>query len=115
MRERVRELVARLPADGAVIVASRGDEEILRFPDRPGWHFPQGPDGVYAGCYPADGAGAVAELERLRAQGGRWFLLPKTSLWWLDHYRELSAHLRERYREIVRDEACVMFSLEEAR
>jgi GT2 family glycosyltransferase len=115
VRERVQQLVAELPADGAVIVASRGDEDLLCFPDRPGWHFPQGPDGVYAGCYPADGAQAVAELERLRAQGGRWFLLPKTSLWWLEHYRELTAHLSERYREIVREEACVMFSLEEAR
>jgi len=114
VRERVRELVAALPPDGAVIVASRGDEEILRFEDRAGWHFPQGPDGVYAGCYPADGTQAVAELERLRERGGRWFLLPKTSLWWLEHYRELGAHLRERYREIVRDEACVLFSLEEA-
>jgi GT2 family glycosyltransferase len=115
VRERVRQLVAELPADGAVIVASRGDEEILRFPDHAGWHFPQTPEGVYAGCYPADGAQAVAELERLRARGGRWFLLPQTSLWWLEHYRELKAHLSERYREIVREEACVMFSLEEAR
>ena len=89
VRERVRELVAGLPAGGPVIVASRGDDEILRFPDRPGWHFPQDPDGVYAGYYPADGVEAVAELERLRARGGRWFLLPKTSLWWLEHYREL--------------------------
>jgi GT2 family glycosyltransferase len=114
VRDRVRELVAGLPPEGAVIVASRGDEEILRFEDRAGWHFPQGPDGVYAGCYPADGAQAVAELEALRARGGRWFLLPKTSLWWLEHYRELRAHLSERYREIVREEACVMYSLEEA-
>jgi len=115
VRERVRELVAELPPEGAVIVASRGDEEILRFEDRAGWHFPQGPDGVYAGCYPADGTQAVAELERLRERGGRWFLLPKTSLWWLEHYRELRAHLAERYREVVREEACVMYALEEAR
>ncbi|HEU4703248.1 MAG TPA: glycosyltransferase family 2 protein [Conexibacter sp.] len=115
VRERVRELVADLPPEGAVIVASRGDEEILRFPGRAGWHFPQDAAGVYAGCYPADGAQAVAELERLRARGGRWFLLPKTSLWWLEHYRELGEHLRERYREIVREEACVLYALEEAR
>jgi GT2 family glycosyltransferase len=115
VRARVRELVAELSPDGAVIVASRGDEEILRFADRAGWHFPQGPGGVYAGCYPADGAQAIAELEELRARGGRWFLLPKTSLWWLEHYRELRAHLSERYREVVREEACVMYSLEEAR
>ncbi|HEX4804555.1 MAG TPA: glycosyltransferase family 2 protein [Conexibacter sp.] len=115
LRERVRQLVAALPAEGAVIVASRGDEELLRFPAHDGWHFPQTPDGVYAGHYPTDGAAAVAELERLRARGGRWFLLPKTSLWWLEHYRELRAHLSAHYREVVREEACVMFSLEGAR
>jgi GT2 family glycosyltransferase len=115
VRERVREVVADLPAQAAVIVASRGDDEILRFPDHRGWHFPQTSEGVYAGCYPVDGAAAVAELERLRAAGGRYFLLPQTSLWWLEHYRELTAHLRERYREVVREEACVMFSLEGAR
>jgi len=114
LRTRVREVVAELPADSAVIVASRGDEEILRFPGRRGLHFPQTSEGVYAGCYPADGAEVVAQLERLRAQGARWFLLPRTSLWWLDHYRELRAHLSARYREVVRDEACVVFSLEEA-
>lgn len=115
LRERVRQLVAALPAEGAVIVASRGDDELLRFPAHDGWHFPQTPDGVYAGCYPQDGAAAVAELERLRARGGRWFLLPRTSLWWLEHYRELRAHLAAHYREVVREEACVMFSLEGAR
>ena len=115
VRARVREVVADLPPQTAVIVASRGDEEILRFPDHAGWHFPQTTEGVFAGHYPADGAEAVAELERLRARGGRYFLLPKTSLWWLDHYRELSAHLSRRYREVVREEACIMFALEEAR
>jgi len=115
LRARVRQLVAALPPDGAVIVASRGDDELLRFPAHDGWHFPQTPDGVYAGCYPTDGAAAVVELERLRARGGRWFLLPRTSLWWLEHYRELRAHLSAHYREVVREEACVMFSLEGAR
>jgi GT2 family glycosyltransferase len=112
VRVRVHQLVAELPPKGAVIVASRGDEELLRFPAHDGWHFPQTPDGVYAGCYPADGVAAVAELERLRARGGRWLLLPKTSLWWLEHYRELRTHLSMHYREIVREDACVMFSLE---
>ncbi|HKG02358.1 MAG TPA: glycosyltransferase family 2 protein [Conexibacter sp.] len=115
VRERVRQVVADLPAESAVIVASRGDEEILRFPEHRGLHFPQTSEGVYAGHYPIDGAQAVVELERLRAQGGRYFLLPKTSLWWLDHYRELEAHLSERYREVVREEACIMFALEDAR
>jgi len=112
VRERVREIVAsRLPPEAAVIVVSRGDEELLRFPRHEGWHFPQVDDGIYAGHYPADGGEAIAELERLRARGGEYFLLPKTSLWWLDHYRELGAHLEERYAEVFRDDVCVVFAL----
>lgn len=112
VRGRVRELVAALPSQAAVIVASRGDTELLRFPDHRGWHFPQMPDGVYAGHYPADGAEAVAQLERLRAKGGQYFLVPKPSMWWLEHYRELDAHLAGRYREVAREDACVVFALE---
>jgi GT2 family glycosyltransferase len=115
VRERVRQVVARLPRQAAVIVASRGDDEILRFPEHRGWHFPQTSGGVYAGHYPADDAEAIDQLERLRAQGGQYFLLPKTSLWWLDHYRELSSHLLESYREVVREDACIMFALDGAR
>ena len=112
VRGRVREIVSsRLPPEAAVIVASRGDEELLRFPRHQGWHFPQTDDGVYAGHYPADSEEAIAELERLRARGGEYFLLPNTSLWWLDHYSELRSHLEERYPEVVRDEACVVFDL----
>jgi GT2 family glycosyltransferase len=115
MRERVRALVAGLPAQAAIIVASRGDTELLKFPNHRGWHFPQMPDGVYAGHYPVDDAQAIEQLEQLRAQGGQYFLLPKTSLWWLEHYSELSTHLTGRYPELVREDACVMFALEEER
>jgi hypothetical protein len=112
VRERVREIVgSRLPADTAVIVATRGDDELLRLPNHRGWHFPQTAGGVYAGHYPADSAEAIAELERLRSRGGDYFVLPTTSLWWLDHYRDLGLHLEQRYRAIVRDEACVVFAL----
>ena len=112
VRARVRQIVAdRLPPSSAVIVASRGDDELVRFADREGWHFPQMPDGVYAGHYPADSAEAIEQLERLRGQGGRYFLLPSTSFWWLDHYEGLSNHLAQQYHEIVRDESCIVFAL----
>jgi GT2 family glycosyltransferase len=115
LRQRVRELVGhRLPAHATIIVASRGDVDLLTFPEHEGWHFPQTPDGTYAGHYPADSAEAVEQLERLRAQGGQYLVLPRTSLWWLEHYREFGVHLAERYCEVIRDEACVVFSLEAA-
>jgi GT2 family glycosyltransferase len=112
LRECVRETVAtRLPADAAVVVASRGDDELIRFDERRGWHFPQMPNGVYAGHHPADSTDAITQLETLRRQGASHFLIPRTSMWWLDHYPELGSHLSQHYREVVRDEACVVFEL----
>jgi GT2 family glycosyltransferase len=112
LRDRVRVLVgAALPAPGPALVVSRGDEELIAFEGREGWHFPQSPDGDYAGRHPADDGEAIAELERLRAQGAAFFVVPATSFWWLDHYRSLRSHLAARYQEIVRDDACRIYSL----
>jgi GT2 family glycosyltransferase len=112
VRSSVQETVAeRLPAHAAVVVASRGDDELLSFADQEGWHFPQTPEGVYAGHYPANSDDAIEQLEALRERGADYFLLPKTSFWWLEHYRGLGEHLAERYPEILRDKACVVFAL----
>jgi GT2 family glycosyltransferase len=112
LRARVRETVEqRLPAPAAVIVASRGDEELLRFANHDGWHFPQTADGVYAGHYPADSHDAIEQLERLRVKGGDYLLLPRTSMWWLEHYRGMRLHLNARYREIVRTDDCLVYAL----
>ena len=46
----VRELVAAAVSPGStVLVVSKGDGELLKLPDRVGWHFPQDERGVYAG------------------------------------------------------------------
>jgi GT2 family glycosyltransferase len=112
VRRRVREIVSsRLPANTAVLVATRGDEELVRLPNHRGWHFPQTPDGVYAGHYPVDSKAAINELEQLRSKGADYFLVPKPSMWWLEHYGELEAHLEQRYEAVVRDDACVVFEL----
>jgi GT2 family glycosyltransferase len=116
MRQRVREIVeTQLPANANVIVASRGDDELVAFEARTGWHFPQASSGVYAGHYPNDSRDAVAHLEQLRARGGDYLLLPRTSLWWLDHYRGLNRYLSDHYSEVVTDEACRIFLLSESR
>ena len=46
VRRRVREAV---PADATVLVAAKGDEELLRLGGRTGWHFPRTAEGTYAG------------------------------------------------------------------
>lgn len=118
-----RELVPRIravvrdtvPAGATVAVISRGDGALLNLDGRTGWHFPQQDDGVYAGYYPADSAGAIAHLEALRARGARYLLIPATALWWLDFYGDFGRHLQNRYDVVVRrDDTCWIVDMGEA-
>jgi GT2 family glycosyltransferase len=95
---RVRQYVCdTVPPGAAVLVVSKGDEELLEFEGRRGWHFPQATDGSYAGHYPADSDACIAELERLRASGAEFLVVPATSRWWLRHYAQFAKHLEQRY------------------
>src|SRR5579859_5315561 len=68
--ESIRVVVNALVPPGAVVtVLSKGDAQLVQFKKRVGWHFPQGPDGNYAGYHPADSNGAIEELEKSRARG----------------------------------------------
>jgi GT2 family glycosyltransferase len=114
LTERIRAVVSNvLPSESTVLVVSRGDEELLKLNGCRAWHFPQAQDGRYAGHHPANAGEAIAHLEALRARGGQYLLIPRTGLWWLDHYDALREHLQTRYRAIVREEeTCVIFELE---
>lgn len=103
--QRIRHLVrANVPRDATVLVASKGDEELLRFPKRRGWHYPQDEHGRYAGYYPANGMVAVAHLEVLRARGAEYLVLPSTAAWWLESYPDFKTHLESQYRVIAHQE-----------
>jgi dTDP-4-amino-4,6-dideoxygalactose transaminase/glycosyltransferase involved in cell wall biosynthesis len=102
-----------LPGDAIVIVVSKGDDNLLDLAGRQGWHFPQSEEGWYAGSYPADGAEAIAHLERLRARGGEFLLFPSTAFWWLEHYAEFQVHLDTHYGVLWRDEHCIVYQLVE--
>jgi GT2 family glycosyltransferase len=109
--ERVRAAVAEtVPDDAAVLVVSRGDRELVALGDRAAGHFPQDPHGGYLGHHPRDSDDAIAQLERLRAGGAAYLVLPETAYWWLDHYRDFADHLRTRYEAAGRD-ACTIFEL----
>jgi hypothetical protein len=99
-----------LPGDAHLLVVSRGDPALLDLDGRRGSHFPQTESGEFAGWYPANSDEAIAHLESLRAQGAGFLLLPRTSLWWLDHYGGFRRHLEQRYARID-DASCVIFDL----
>src|SRR5204863_4796244 len=75
---------SNLPPAARVLVVSRGDPECLRLGERQAGHFPQQPDGVYAGHYPADSAAAIGHLEALRDRGFDFLLVPATACWRFD-------------------------------
>ena len=112
--DRIQEIVeTQVPEDARVLVVSKGDDDLLMFAQRTGWHFPQDSEGRYAGYYPQDDSEAIRSLEALREQGGEYFLLPQTAFWWLDHYSKFRAHLDSRYRRVWNNPDCIIFGLAE--
>ena len=108
-----RAVTTALPAGSAVLVVSRGDPELVRLPEHKGRHFPSTPDGRYAGFHPADSAAALQELER-RPGDAQYLLIPASSFWWLDFYREFADVLNTRYERVWNDADCVIFRLSQA-
>ena len=116
LRERILAAGATLTAGARILVVSKGDEALLRFPAQRGDHFPQAEDGRYANGYPADGAAAVAHLEKLRSAGAAYLLIPQPAFWWLDHYTALREHLESNAILALHDETtCRVYHLRGAR
>ena len=109
----IRQLVdAHLPPKAVVAVVSKGDDQLLRFRRQRGCHFPQVRGGVYAGHHPANSAEAIAHLEELKDAGVQYLLVPSTSFWWFEHYREFKQHLDGHYHEAVAEaECCRIYAL----
>ena len=111
--DRIRVVADRaLPPGATVLVVSHGDDELLELgAERGGWHFPQTPDGLYAGHHPADSDEAIAHLEQMRERGADFFVVPSTSFWWLEFYDEFRRHLDTRYSRVGGNGACEIFDL----
>jgi GT2 family glycosyltransferase len=113
LKARVQTIVdGCVPAGETVLVVSRGDDELVTFAGRRGWHFPATEGRQWAGSYPADGEEAVAEVEGLRQAGASFMLVPKPGFWWLEHYEALASYLERSARVVARDDdTCVIYRL----
>jgi GT2 family glycosyltransferase len=113
LRQRIRDAIsANIPSGATVLVVSKGDGALTDFQEHRGWHFPQTNTGAYAGYHPADSSDAIAHLEVLRSRGAEFFVFPKTSLWWLEHYAQLKSHLDRRYRLAFQEaSSCCIYDL----
>jgi len=111
VRDRIR---LHVPPESVVLVASKGDEALVRLDGYRAWHFPQTETGVYAGHYPADSAAAIAHLRDLQSCGAQYLVFPWTARWWLDHYADLALHLNTVHASLVADDGvCLIFELRE--
>ena len=107
----VRDAVTNhVPEGETVLVVSKGDEALLAVPGRAMRHFPGAADGAYLGYYPETDAEAVSRLEAACESGSRYFVVPRTASWWLDHYEALREHLA-RQRLIASDRDCTLYEL----
>jgi GT2 family glycosyltransferase len=107
----VRDVVRRtVPAGASVLIVSKGDDELLELDGRRGAHFPQVDGGVYAGHHPANTSEAIAGLERMRAAGAEFVVIPQPSMWWLDFYGGLRTYL-EQGGAVASSDMCVIYRL----
>jgi len=67
-------------------------------------------DGAYLGN-PADDATAIAELQRLRANGAQFIVFPWFTFWWLDYYARFAKYLRETFPSAVANDRLIVFDL----
>jgi glutamate-1-semialdehyde 2,1-aminomutase/spore coat polysaccharide biosynthesis protein SpsF len=106
-------LASALPEGAVALVATKGDDSLLRAEGRDLRHFPAGEAGAYAGYHPADDAEAIERLEDVRRTGAQFLVIPASMRWWLDHYEGFVRHLREGYGEPIVDdrERCTIFDL----
>jgi hypothetical protein len=103
---------AHVPSGAVVLVASKGDEDLVRLEGYRGWHFPRDEWGSYAGHHPASSVEAIGHLRHLYEQGARYLVFPATAAWWLDHYRELADMLASSHRLVVAQEGvCRIYEL----
>jgi len=61
---------------------------------------------------PADDETAIRELARMREQHHAGFIaFGWPAFWWLDHYQNFAAHLRQNFRCLLQNERLVVFSM----
>ena len=108
LREKLPELIR---PGGSVLVVSKGDDRLLQLGNCSAGHFPQDETGRWAGYHPKDSAAAIDHLETLRSRGAEAIVFPRTSFWWLEHYRELAEHLEREGGLLHREDDCEIFSL----
>ncbi len=106
-------VIDHTPEGATLFVVSKGDEQLLRFPNRRAIHFPSDEQGNYTGYNPPDSEWCIRRLESATAMPGSVLLVfPAPFLWWLEYYHGLNEYLSADCRLVCDDrETCLIFEL----
>jgi GT2 family glycosyltransferase len=111
-RAALQSAVEQCTDPGSVVaVVAKGDDDLIRFTGRAGWHFPRSHDGRWAGYHPADSEAALHALDEVIELGATHLALPETAFWWLHHYPGLAGHLERHSRRAHEDEHVIVYEL----
>ena len=91
---RVRTMVeAAIPAGAIALVVSKGDERLLAFSGRTGWHFLRNDRASTPAIIPPTAPPRSRRSSDCVPTAPRYLVIPQVALWWLDHYAGLREHL----------------------
>lgn len=100
------------PAASTVVVATKGDPDLVALDGRRALPVLEEPDGSPAVHHPRSSREVVDRLRAAASGGPAYFVLPATHRWWLDHYAELRRYLDGHCQPVLDHEAtCAIYAL----
>jgi hypothetical protein len=103
-------LNAATPAQALVVIADTGHGAGLYYSGRRGWHFVQINTADWK-TTETDSAQAVAELERVRAEGASYFAVPAHSFRWFTREETFRRYLEARYERVANTKDYIVFDV----
>ena len=107
-RVAARELAAIVPAGYALVLVDEARFALDEIDGRRALPFLER-GGEYAGP-PADDATAIAELERMRANGAAFLAFAWPAFWWLDYYAGLRRYVESHLSPVLENERLKVFA-----
>jgi len=103
------ELERKTAPTDLIIAADNGDPTVFYYAHRKGWHFLE--EGIYEGN-PSNSVQAIQNLEKLRSRGADCMVFDKSTMWWLDYYKEFAAHLSKTAKLVERTPEFIIYRLD---
>jgi len=103
------ELQTKTAPTDLIIAADNGDPTVFYYAHRKGWHFLE--EGIYQGD-PLNSVQAIQNLEKLRSRGADCMVFDKSTIWWLDYYKEFAAHLSKTAKLVERTPEFIIYRLD---